>query len=579
MEIIRSMRKTYLLLLCLFTGIMGYAQTKDEHYFKVAKNLDIFNAIYKNLDMMYVDTLDADVTVGTGINAMLRSLDPYTEYYPASKSEDVKMMLTGKYAGIGSLIRYNFKLGRVCIDEPYENMPAAEVGLKKGDIILAIDGEDMTKKDNEYVSSHLRGDAGTTFELKIHRPSTNKDMKFKITRRAIQMPAVTYYGLQKNGFGYLNLNSFTEGCAKAVRNAIIDMKEKGMKGLVFDLRGNGGGSEYEAVNIVNCFVPKGRLVVSNRGKMKRVNHDYYTESEPVDTVMPVVLLVNGNTASAAEITSGSLQDFDRGVVMGTKTFGKGLVQTVMNLPYNAQMKMTTNKYFIPSGRCIQKINYKHNATGGSEVVADSLTREFKTLHGRIVRDGGGIMPDIKVEADSMPNITYYLAAVRDSNELIDSWEEKYIAAHPTIAKPSEFKLTDDDFNDFKKTVLASSFKYDPMSGKQLDELEKLAKFEGYYDDAKPEFEALRKKLHHNLSKDLDLAKTSIMQVLQSDIVTAYYYQRGAVENGLQMDKQVQAAFDLLADKAKYDSILQPKPQAVAVAKAQAVAKSQPKRKK
>ena len=579
MEIIRPMRKTYLLLLCLFTGIMGYAQTKDEHYFKVAKNLDIFNAIYKNLDMMYVDTLDADVTVGTGINAMLRSLDPYTEYYPASKSEDVKMMLTGKYAGIGSLIRYNFKLGRVCIDEPYENMPAAEVGLKKGDIILAIDGEDMTKKDNEYVSSHLRGDAGTTFELKIHRPSTNKDMKFKITRRAIQMPAVTYYGLQKNGFGYLNLNSFTEGCAKAVRNAIIDMKEKGMKGLVFDLRGNGGGSEYEAVNIVNCFVPKGRLVVSNRGKMKRVNHDYYTESEPVDTLMPVVLLVNGNTASAAEITSGSLQDFDRGVVMGTKTFGKGLVQTVMNLPYNAQMKMTTNKYFIPSGRCIQKINYKHNATGGSEVVADSLTREFKTLHGRIVRDGGGIMPDIKVEADSMPNITYYLAAVRDSNELIDSWEEKYIAAHPTIAKPSEFKLTDDDFNDFKKTVLASSFKYDPMSGKQLDELEKLAKFEGYYDDAKPEFEALRKKLHHNLSKDLDLAKTSIMQVLQSDIVTAYYYQRGAVENGLQIDKQVQAAFDLLADKAKYDSILQPKPQAVAEAKAQTVAKSQPKRKK
>ena len=566
------MKKTYLLLLCLFTGIMGYAQTQDEHYFKVAKNLDIFNTIYKNLDMMYVDTLDADVTVSTGINAMLHSLDPYTEYYPANKSQDVKMMLTGKYAGIGSLIRYNFKLGRVCIDEPYENMPAAEVGLKKGDIILSIDGEDMTKRDNEYVSKHLRGDAGTTFELKIHRPSTDKDMKFKITRRAIQLPAVTYYGLQKNGFGYLNLNSFTEGCAKTVRNAIIDLKEKGMKGLVFDLRGNGGGSEYEAVNIVNCFVPKGCLVVSNRGKMKKVNHDYYTEVEPVDTVLPVVVLVNGNTASAAEIASGSLQDFDRGVVMGTKTFGKGLVQTVMNLPYNGQMKMTTNKYYIPSGRCIQKINYKHNASGGAEVVADSLTHEFKTLHARIVRDGGGIMPDIKVEADSMPNITYYLAAVRDSNELVNTWEEKYIAEHPTIAKPSEFKLTDDDFNDFKKSVLASSFKYDAMSGKQLDELEKLAKFEGYYDDAKAEFDALRKKLHHNLVKDLDLAKTSLMQVLQSDIVTAYYYQRGAVENGLQADKQVQAAFDLLADKARYDSILRPRPQTVSAAKIQPVQK-------
>ncbi len=570
------MRKTYLLLLCLFTGILGYAQNKDEHYFKVAKNLDIFNTIYKNLDMMYVDTLDADVTVGTGINAMLRSLDPYTEYYPTSQSQDLRMMLTGKYAGIGSLIRYNFKLGRVCIDEPYENNPAAEAGLKKGDIILTIDGEDMTKKDNAYVSSHLRGDAGSTFELKIRRPSTGKDMKFKITRRVIQMPAVPYYGVQKNGFGYLNLNSFTEGCGKAVRNAVIDMKEKGMKGLVFDLRGNGGGSEYEAVSIVNSFVPKGRLVVSNRGKLKKANHDYYTQVEPVDTVLPIVVLVNGNTASSAEITSGSLQDFDRAVVMGTKTYGKGLVQTVINLPYNTQMKLTTNKYYIPSGRCIQKINYKHTATGGEEVVADSLTRAFKTLHGRTVRDGGGIMPDIKVEADSMPNITYYLAAVRDSNELVNSWEEKYIAAHPTITKPANFQLTDADFNDFKQTVLASSFKYDPMSDKQLNELEKLAKFEGYYEDAKPEFEALRKKLHHNLAKDLDLAKESIMQVLTNDIVTAYYFQRGAVENMLRTDKQVKAAFDLLADKTKYDSILKPQP--ISEPAAKPLAKPQQKKK-
>ncbi len=566
------MKKTYLLLLCLFTGMFGYAQNNDEHYFKVAKNLDMFNAIYKNLDMMYVDTLDADVTIGTGINALLRSLDPYTEYYPANKSQDVKMMLTGKYAGIGSLIRYNFKLGRVCIDEPYENMPAAEVGLKKGDIILSIDGEDMTKQNNEYVSNHLRGDVGTTFELKIHRPSTDKDMKFKVTRRAIQLPAVTYYGLQQNGFGYLNLSSYTEGCARDVRNAIIDMKAKGMKGLVLDLRGNGGGSEMEAVNIVNCLVPKGRLVVSNRGKLKKVNHDYYTQVEPVDTVMPVVVLVNGNTASAAEITSGSLQDFDRAVVMGTKTYGKGLVQTVMNLPYNAQMKLTTNKYYIPSGRCIQKINYKHNGKG-AEVVADSLTRDFKTLHGRTVKDGGGIMPDIKVENDSMPNITYYLAAVRDSAELVDTWEQKYIAAHPTIAKPSEFCLTDEDFNDFKQTVVASSFKYDDITGKQLNELEKLAKFEGYYDDAKAEFDALRKKLHHNLEKDLDKAKESIMQVLTNDIVTAYYYQAGGVENALRTDKQAKAAFDLLADKAKYDSILRPNPAV------QPTTKPQPQQKK
>lgn len=551
------MRKAYLIILCLFTGMMGYAQNQDEHYFKVAKNLDVFNTIYKNLDMMYVDTLDADVTIGAGINAMLRSLDPYTEYYPASKSQDVKWLLTGKYAGIGALIRYNFKLGRVCIDEPYENMPATEVGLKKGDVILSIDGEDMTKKDNEYVSSHLRGDPGTTFELKIHRPSTGKDMKFKITRRAIQMPAVPYYGVQKNGFGYLNLNSFTEGCGKTVRNAIIDMRQKGMKGLVFDLRGNGGGSEYEAVNIVNCFVPKGRMVVSNKGKLKRVNHDYYTQVEPVDTVLPVVVLVNGNSASAAEITSGSLQDFDRAVIMGTKTYGKGLVQTVLDLPYNGQMKLTTNKYYIPSGRCIQKINYKHTATGGQEVVADSLTREFKTMHGRTVRDGGGIQPDVKVENDSLPNITYYLAVVRDSDELVDTYEQQYIASHPTIAPAAEFELTDSDFNDFKRMVLASHFKYDPMSGKQLDELEKLAKFEGYYDDAKTEFEALRNKLRHNLSKDLDLAKESIKRMLEQDIVSAYYFQGGAVENSLRTDKQVRAAFDLLANPEEYNKVLQP----------------------
>ena len=546
--------------LSLLTGLTAPAQqaaTQDDHYFKVAKNLEVFNTIYKNLDMLYVDTLDADETVGYGISAMLKSLDPYTEYYPENKSGDVKMMLTGKYAGIGSLIRYNYKLGRVCIDEPYENQPAAEVGLKKGDIILSIDGEDMTKKDNAYVSEHLRGDAGTTFELRIHRPSTNKDMRFKITRRAIQLPAVPYYGVQKNGFGYLNLNSFTEGCGKTVRNAIIEMKQKGMKGLVFDLRGNGGGSEPEAVNIVNCFVPKGKLVVSNRGKLKRVNHDYLTQVEPVDTVMPIVVLVNNNSASASEITSGSLQDFDRAVIMGTKTYGKGLVQTVIDLPYNGQMKLTTNKYYIPSGRCIQKINYKHNNGGSTELVADSLTRTFYTAHGRKVKDGGGIEPDITIQPDSLPNITYYLVGVRDSDELVNTFEEQYIAAHPTIAPASEFKLTDADYEQFKQMVLKSRFKYDALSDKSLDDLEKMAKFEGYYDDAKPEFEALRKKLQPNLAKDLDFNKKSIIRMLQQDIVTNYYYQRGAIENSLADDNQVQEAFKLLGDQERYKQILQP----------------------
>lgn len=551
------MKKTMLLAIGFCLSVAAFSQNED-HNFKVSKNLDVLNVIYKNLDLMYVDTLDADEVVGNGINAMLRSLDPYTVYYPADKSGDLKMMLTGKYAGIGSLIRYNYKLGRVCIDEPYEHMPADEAGLKKGDVILTIDGEDVTRKDNNYVSDHLRGDAGTTFELKIFRPSTGKNMKFKITRRAIQLPAVPYYGLQKDGIGYLNLTSFTEGCGKIVRNAIIDMKGKGMKGLVFDLRGNGGGSEQEAVNIVNCFVPKGKMVVSNRGKMKRVNRDYLTQVEPVDTLLPVVVLVNNGSASSSEITSGALQDFDRAVIMGTRTYGKGLVQSMVDLPYNGQLKLTTNKYYIPSGRCIQKLNYKHDNGGSTEVVADSLTRTFYTAGGRAVKDGGGITPDVEVVPDSLPNITYYLVGVRDSDELVSTFEQDYIARHPSIAPAGEFELSDADYENFKQLVLKSHFKYDALSAKQLESLEKIARFEGYYDDAKAEFEALKKRLQPDLAKDLEHNKASIKQVLTNDIVAAYYYQAGSVQNALRTDKQVKAAFDLLKKPDEYRRILQPK---------------------
>lgn len=551
------MKKTMLLAIGFCLSVAAFSQNED-HNFKVSKNLDVLNVIYKNLDLMYVDTLDADEVVGNGINAMLRSLDPYTVYYPADKSGDLKMMLTGKYAGIGSLIRYNYKLGRVCIDEPYEHMPADEAGLKKGDVILTIDGEDVTRKDNNYVSDHLRGDAGTTFELKIFRPSTGKNMKFKITRRAIQLPAVPYYGLQKDGIGYLNLTSFTEGCGKIVRNAIIDMKGKGMKGLVLDLRGNGGGSEQEAVNIVNCFVPKGKMVVSNRGKMKRVNRDYLTQVEPVDTLLPVVVLVNNGSASSSEITSGALQDFDRAVIMGTRTYGKGLVQSMVDLPYNGQLKLTTNKYYIPSGRCIQKLNYKHDNGGSTEVVADSLTRTFYTAAGRAVKDGGGITPDVEVVPDSLPNITYYLVGVRDSDELVSTFEQDYIARHPSIAPAGEFELSDADYENFKQLVLKSHFKYDALSAKQLESLEKIARFEGYYDDAKAEFEALKKRLQPDLAKDLEHNKASIKQVLTNDIVAAYYYQAGSVQNALRTDKQVKAAFDLLKKPDEYRRILQPK---------------------
>ena len=537
---------------------MAQNNTEKDHNFKVAKNLETFSAIYKYLDLMYVDTLNADEVVGNGINYMLHSLDPYTVYYPADKVKDLDLMISGKYAGIGAIIRYNFAIKNTIIDQPYENMPAAEAGLKKGDIILAIGDSSMVGKDVSYVSNRLRGDAGSRFVLTIKRPSTGKKMKFKITRRSIQLPAVPYYGLQDNGVGYLNLNSFTTDCSKDVRRAFLDMKKQGMKSLVFDLRNNGGGSLQEAINIVNMFVPKGITLVKTVGKMERANKEYKTTVEPIDTVMPIVVLVSDETASASEITSGSLQDLDRAVVLGTRTYGKGLVQVSMDLPYNANLKLTTSKYYIPSGRCIQAINYKHSNGGYTEHVPDSLTHVFHTANGREVRDGGGIKPDIEVQPDSLPNIAFYLTASgRDSTEVMLNWELKYLRTHPTIAPAKNFVISDADYADFKQAVLKSGFKYDRESKKYLEGLVKLARCEGYYDDAKSEFDALEKKLNHNIAKDLDYNKQTLKQLLTSDLVAAYYYQRGAMENGLQFDKQWKKAVELLNDPAAYKKVLQP----------------------
>ena len=498
-----TMKKFFIHLLLFIAATTAVAQNDRNHNFNVAKNLDVFNAIYQNLDMMYVDTLNADELVGTGIKAMLKSLDPYTEYYPEDKSDEFKQMLTGKYAGIGAIISYNFTLKRVCINEPYEHMPAATAGLRKGDVILSIDGESMTDKTNQYVSEHLRGIPGSTLVLKIYRPSTNKEMTFNIQRKAIQMPYMPYYGMQGGNIGYINLDSFVEGCAKDFRRAFIDLRKQGAKGLIIDLRTNGGGSVQEALSILNMFVPKGVELLSMKGKLKRSNQTYSTTVEPIDSVMPVVVLVSEMTASSSEITSGALQDLDRAVIMGTRTYGKGLVQIPnVPLPYNGNLKLTTAKYFIPSGRCIQAINYKHSQGGYTEHVPDSLTREFRTAGGRVVRDGGGIKPDIEIVSDSMPNIAYYLDRI-DTTDQVFNYVVKYIDSHKTIAPASEFEISDDDYEQFKQQVVDSKFTYDRVSEKYLKDLVKLAKFEGYYDDARPEFEALEKKLSHNIAKDLD----------------------------------------------------------------------------
>ena len=551
---VRIMRKLLIYIFALLSLPVA-AQSDKDHNFTVAKNLEVFNAIYKNLDLLYVDKLPADTVIGNAVDAMLESLDPYTEYYPQAKGKDLKMLMTGKYAGVGALIRYSPKYKNVFIDEPYENMPAANAGLRKGDLILSIDDLSMEGRTTQFVSDHLRGDAGTTFMIKIRRPSTGKIMKLKITRGAIKMPAVPYYGLLDSGIGYINLNQFTEDCSKDFRRAFVEMKKNGMHKLIVDLRNNGGGLESEAVNIVNLFVPKDVTIVSNHGKVKRLDRDYKTTAEPIDTVIPIVVLVNNNTASSSEITAGALQDLDRAVIMGTRTYGKGLVQTTVDLPYNGKMKLTTHKYYIPSGRCIQAINYRHDRGGSTEHVPDSLSKVFHTLHGREVRDGGGIKPDLEIAPDTASNIQTYLMSVIDSTETVLDYIVSYVAKHPTIANPSAFELTDEDYEAFKQHVLKSGFKYDGVSEKILKELVKTAKFEGYYNDAKPEFDAIENKLKHNVAKDLDYNRDRIMQALASTIVSIYYYQRGTIEYTLKHDKQIKAAQKLLDNPAKYKEIL------------------------
>ena len=545
--------------LLLFVSVLPVpAQKSKDHNFEVAKNLDIFNQLYKSLELLYVDTLNPKETIGTGIDAMLRSLDPYTKYYAEDNQQELRMMLTGKYAGIGALVRKHQRLDRVVIDEPYADMPAAEAGLRKGDIILSIDDQGMEDKTVNYVSEHLRGEPGTSFVLKVLRPSTGKTVQFKITRKNIKLPELPYYGMRAGGVGYINLNSFTEDCSQNVRRAMIDLKKQGATSLIFDLRANGGGSEQEAVDILNLWLPKGVTVVENRGKVRQANKEYKTRVEPIDTVMPIVVLVNDESASASEITSGALQDLDRGIILGTRTYGKGLVQMPIDLPYNTNLKVTTSKYYIPSGRCIQAINYKHSGGGYREHIPDSLTKVFHTRNGREVRDGGGIKPDVEVRMDTIPNIVFYLSATgQDSTEVMFDYVVDYVAKHPTIAPAAEFHLSDADWQAFKERVITTGFTYDPVSKKQFAELVKTAKFEGYYEAAKPAFDELESKLNHDVAFALDRHEQAIRQVVEQEIISVYYYQAGVIEASLNYDKQVKEAERLLQNPDEYRKLLTP----------------------
>lgn len=522
----------------------------DDRNFQIAKNLDIFNAIVKELDMFYVDTIDPNKTIREGIDNMLYSLDPYTVYYPENDQDELEMMVKGSYGGIGSLIRYNPKLQYTVIAEPYEGMPAAESGLKAGDILLEIDGKDL--KNNSDVSTLLRGQVGTSFKLKVQRPGVKEPLEFTIVRRSIQMPTIPYYGIMEGQVGYINLSSFSGTPSKDFKNAFLDLKKQGATSLVIDLRNNGGGLLDQAVEIVNFFVPRGKTIVTTKGKIKQASNTYKTLREPLDTDIPIAVLVNSGTASSSEILSGSLQDLDRAVIVGNRTYGKGLVQVPRSLPYGGNLKITTSKYYIPSGRCVQAIDYAHRNEDGSVArIPDSLTTVFHTAAGREVRDGGGVSPDIEVKQERLPNILYYL--VRDN--LIFDYATDYCLKHPVIASAEKFELTDADYIDFKNKVKGADFKYDQQSEKILKTLKEAAEFEGYMKEASDEFKALENKLSHNLDRDLDYFSKDIKEMISEEIIKRYYYQRGAIIQQLKGDNELDEAVKILTNPERYQQIL------------------------
>lgn len=542
--------------LCCMSAIPVSAQKDSNHNFEISKNLEIFNDIYKQLDMFYVDSLSADTVIEWGIDAMLRQVDPFTMYYPEEGMDELKEMTTGKYAGIGAVIRFYKKEDRVMVIEPQEDSPAIEAGVKGGDLILSIDGKDMKGKSTQEVSENLRGDAGTTFELTVKRAGVEHPLSFKITRRNIAMPPVPYYGMVSDGIGYIYFERFVDGCSRDVRRAVVDLKEQGAKALVIDMRGNPGGPLSEAVEVTNLFVPRGQKVVYTKGKLASVNSEHYTKKEPLDVDIPVAVLVDGSTASSAEIVSGAWQDWDRAVIVGERTYGKGLVQMIREVPYHGSLKVTTSRYYIPSGRCIQAYDYRHlNPDGSAKTLPDSLTKAFKTAGGREVRDGGGIKPDVVITPDSLPSIVYDIAT---SDVLLD-YVNRYVQTHATIAPAGDFSLTDADYADFVKMVEGSDFTYKRRTEEMMKLLERTARFEGCYEGAKPEFEALAAKMKGGVSADLEVPKNKeeIKSVLESDIVARYYFRRGVVQQQLKADKDLKTALEILTDTERYASLLKP----------------------
>lgn len=564
--------KLSIILLALIFSVPSFAQNAEnepmskedqERYFDINKNINIFNSVLRELDLLYVDTVDIKRTVKNGIDYMLNSLDPYSEYYDEESINDLTFMATGEYGGVGAIVGH--KEGKIVFIEPYENMPAAKAGIKAGDIILEIDGKDMTtceKKEGEplastlsaYVSSSLKGQPSSPIEVKVERYGEKKPLTFKFVREKVVLPPITYYGMLDETTGYINLNTFSDKASKEVRKAYDELKKSGMKSLVFDLRNNGGGLMGEAVEIVNMFVPKGKVVVSTKGKLKQTDRVYKTTMEPLDTELPLVVLINEGSASASEIVAGSLQDMDRAVLVGNRSFGKGLVQLTRDLPYSTGMKITTSKYYTPSGRCVQALDYSHRKIDGTAIrVPDSLTNVFHSEIGREVRDGGGITPDITLDEEKVPTITYYLS----NQYIIFDWVTQWTHKHKKIEDPKVFTISDEDYEDFKEFVKSKNFEYDRMSEKSMKQLKEVMEFEGYIKTAEEEFKALEAKLIPDLDRDLELSKDKIMQQINAEIVKRYYYQKGEFVAGMKYDKGIDKAMEVIKDTDLYKKTLLP----------------------
>lgn len=526
------------------------AQTSSD--FEISKNLEILSSLYKELNTDYVDGANPSDLMKTGIDAMLDKLDPYTVFIPESEIEDYRFMTTGEYGGIGSLIH---KQGDyIIISEPYENSPAQKSGLKAGDKILKINDKSASGKSVEDVSAILKGQPGTSFKLVIEREGEPKPLTIDIVREKITIDPVPYYGVPEGGgIGYIKLSSFTQSASADVKKALIDLKAKNaLTGLVLDLRDNGGGLLTEAVNIVNLFVKKNELVVSTKGKQKDKNRSYQTSMEPVDANLPLVVLVNGNSASASEIVAGALQDLDRAVIVGSRTYGKGLVQNVFPLSYNTQVKITVAKYYIPSGRCIQEIDYAHkNASGTNGNIPDSLITAYKTMHGRTVFDGKGIAPDVATDTNRLSTVSFNLL----TKYILFDYATQYAATHPAIEPANKFKLNDSDYNDFIAFTEKKGFEFKTVAERELETVKKAAIYEKSWDDVKSQYDTMLQAIEMHKKKDLIENKPEISTILQQEIVSRYYYQKGRIESNLNDDIELKSAVKVLNDATRYTSIL------------------------